>query len=522
MDRIRFLQYIGARYVPKFYINSQDPDSSEWEPNVDYEYMTWVSLPNGAMYLSKEDVPASVGSPVNNPRYWLTAGQFNAYIQQIQTEINDMKDGTVSGSLQYQINAIIDQINDMNDGTVSGSLQNQINTMNDGNAPGSLRNEIQANARDIATINTTTIPAAIRKFGAWTLERMAEMTVILIGDSWGVTQSGGVNNWCDLITPYFKKVYKAVAGGSSFDVYTGHTYSFKTQLAGVALDPGDVVDAIITIGGANYYEDGWSGAYVDYARTLYPDAEIVIGTNGPLEPSGPFYHRTEQIECEALAKGATVIRHLWQNVYKTPQSNWTSDFYHLLDYTNYVKNILSYLINGEFGVNYDRSGTVSVDTWGLDAIVNCFKDMNYTHYSRVGNKTELALICSKGASFNNANSQFTLTAGTDHLVAILNLPGGIFFPKMPGSGDTLADVGYIVDDNSYYTMFMVGSAANYGGKPRLYIKDKQSGVFNKTDIFSGNVLRLNVAVDSFAFTTPVLNSYINNVISFSGYQNITI
>lgn len=97
-------QYIGARYVPIFYVNSQNPNSSEWENNVEYEPLVWVSLPNGNMYLSKKTVPASVGSPASNPNYWMAAGQFNAYIQSLQDQINDMQDGTVPGSLQDQIN----------------------------------------------------------------------------------------------------------------------------------------------------------------------------------------------------------------------------------------------------------------------------------------------------------------------------------------------------------------------------------------------------------------------------------
>ena len=115
MNRQRFLQYVGARYVPKFYQNSQDPDSTLWESNVEYEYMTWVSLSNGNMYLSKDDVPASVGSPVDNPHYWLPAGQFNAYINSLQSQINDMNDGSVSGSLQNQINTLDTSLGSISD-----------------------------------------------------------------------------------------------------------------------------------------------------------------------------------------------------------------------------------------------------------------------------------------------------------------------------------------------------------------------------------------------------------------------
>ena len=117
-------QYIGARYVPKFYQNSLDPTSTEWEANVTYENMVWVSTQNGHMYLSKKTVPANIGTPAQNPEYWMEAGQFNGYIQSLQYQIDDMNDGSVSGSLQ-------NQIDEMNDGSVSGSLQNQIDEIDD-------------------------------------------------------------------------------------------------------------------------------------------------------------------------------------------------------------------------------------------------------------------------------------------------------------------------------------------------------------------------------------------------------
>lgn len=81
------VQYIGARYVPKFYVNSVD-GTTEWETNVTYEPLTWVSTPNGSMYMSKKTVPDNIGSPAQYSDYWLEVGQFNGYIQQLQDEID--------------------------------------------------------------------------------------------------------------------------------------------------------------------------------------------------------------------------------------------------------------------------------------------------------------------------------------------------------------------------------------------------------------------------------------------------
>lgn len=99
-------QYIGARYVPTYYKNSLDPDSTEWESNVSYEPLTIVTLPNQHSYISKQFVPATVGTPAENGAYWLDQGSESAYIEVLQQEIDDMKDGDVEGSLQAQINTL--------------------------------------------------------------------------------------------------------------------------------------------------------------------------------------------------------------------------------------------------------------------------------------------------------------------------------------------------------------------------------------------------------------------------------
>lgn len=269
MDNIRFLQYIGARYVPKFYVNSQNPDSSEWEANVDYEYMTWVSLPNGHMYLSKEDVPASVGSPVSNPRYWMTAGQFNAYIQQLQTEINDMQDGTVSGSLQNQIDT-------MNDGTAAGSLQNQINTI----------------SGTVATQGNTLTTLSVTVSGHTSdINRLKKKKIIFIGDSYmaGDGIGGTITNFVE----YFSN-YASLAGIDCdvyYNAYGGYGFKndeFKTLLENANIgteDPANITD-IIVLGGINdttlITTDSaafltYMRNFTSYAHTTYPNAKVRVG-----------------------------------------------------------------------------------------------------------------------------------------------------------------------------------------------------------------------------------------------------
>lgn len=83
-------QYIGARYVPKFYQNSVD-GSADWESNVVYDPLTYVTLSNGHMYISKKRVPATVGTPATNADYWLDIGSYNGFIEELQNQIDALE-----------------------------------------------------------------------------------------------------------------------------------------------------------------------------------------------------------------------------------------------------------------------------------------------------------------------------------------------------------------------------------------------------------------------------------------------
>ena len=76
-------QYIGARYVPKFFNGS---NGSEWVSNTQYEALTIVTR-NGNSYTSKIPVPASVGAPESNPDYWVSTGIYNQQIEVYRQEV---------------------------------------------------------------------------------------------------------------------------------------------------------------------------------------------------------------------------------------------------------------------------------------------------------------------------------------------------------------------------------------------------------------------------------------------------
>ena len=80
-------QYIGARYVPKFYENSDG--TAAWRSGVIYEPLTIVTY-NGNSYTSKKVVPATIGDPSSNPAYWVATGVYNEQIESLTESLDDI------------------------------------------------------------------------------------------------------------------------------------------------------------------------------------------------------------------------------------------------------------------------------------------------------------------------------------------------------------------------------------------------------------------------------------------------
>lgn len=82
------LQYIGARYVPKYYQNSLDPTSSEWEPGKVYEALIVVTYQDDS-YISKIPVPSNIGDPASYPAYWAKSSFNAAAVAALQEQVNE-------------------------------------------------------------------------------------------------------------------------------------------------------------------------------------------------------------------------------------------------------------------------------------------------------------------------------------------------------------------------------------------------------------------------------------------------
>lgn len=69
------VQYVGARYVPWFFVNPDD-GTDNWKAAINYEPLT-VVYDTDSYYISKIPVPAEVGRPALNSAYWINAGLYS-------------------------------------------------------------------------------------------------------------------------------------------------------------------------------------------------------------------------------------------------------------------------------------------------------------------------------------------------------------------------------------------------------------------------------------------------------------
>lgn len=81
-------QYVGARYVPKFY---QGTNGNEWDSGVAYEALTVVTYLNNS-YTSKKPIPARTITPNLDTEYWALTGNYNGMIGQLDNKIDNVEE----------------------------------------------------------------------------------------------------------------------------------------------------------------------------------------------------------------------------------------------------------------------------------------------------------------------------------------------------------------------------------------------------------------------------------------------
>lgn len=231
-------QYIGARYVPKFYEGVNN--SHEWASGVQYEPLTIVTYANNS-YTSKKPVPSTVGAPNLNPEYWANTGNYNAQV----------------GALTESVDALTGRVD-----TMEPALTEAVTVLDDEVLP-----KLTANDRT--------------------------RYVIAIGDSYGIDTA----SWSGWISQFIN-TWNA-QGGHAFGLGTGgagwvaapqgknYLQTLQAAASQVTGHEKDVTD-IVVLGGYNDASTDTTvanlnaamAAFRTYVKATYPNASVKVGFIG--------------------------------------------------------------------------------------------------------------------------------------------------------------------------------------------------------------------------------------------------
>lgn len=222
-------QYIGARYVIKIYENSTDPSSAEWEQG-NFEPLVMVTWQNGS-YLSKKEVPGTVGNPANNPDYWVQTGFYNGQIAALQQQID-----TINNSVIPAINNTISAIDVKTD---SNSMK---------------------------------------------LKNLPDRKILFIGDSYAGIDNGSGQNYVDIAATILGCDYVDVKHAGIGFTNINSQGTFLEYLQTVTSDRDTYTD-IVVCGGCNDYDTVANTkdaikTFCEYVFENFPNAKITIAHIG--------------------------------------------------------------------------------------------------------------------------------------------------------------------------------------------------------------------------------------------------
>lgn len=301
-------EYIGMRYVPIF------ADPVEWDSARNYESLTIVTY-QGASYTSRRPVPASI--PINDGRYWVLTGNYNAQIELYRQEVRAY-DGRITQAQSdasdalTQVGTVAGDVADLDDiltgygegDTVKAdisTLQGNINTLDTkvGTLPegetsvvGYVDGKTQEINTDLDDIETTLAgfsPSAPVKPYIDAAVAQQRKKMLVIGDSLsGSTYVAANARWCVLLAARLNAdlyVFQANGAGYAEPGVGGKTFQALLADAHTSTQFDDEgIDYLFIFGGTNDISEAMlpsaiSGAFDDTltaARGYFPNAKLYI------------------------------------------------------------------------------------------------------------------------------------------------------------------------------------------------------------------------------------------------------
>lgn len=415
-------QYIGARYVPKFFNNG---GSNDWVSGIAYEPLTIVTYLNNS-YTSVKPVPSNAGAPNVATEYWACTGDYSSIVSQLTGEVEDLSTA-VSGL----------------SGEVTG---------------------VKNRATALETYN-----------------QYLPTKVLCIGDSYGMKI---INNWCNYLKAYMgldaDHFTNKCTGSSGFIGNTG-VKTFYQQLT--EPEDKDTYTHIIIVGGFNdaYDSEGniQSNANMltainqcgTYIKANYPNAKVFLGCPAMAcnlgNPNRAAVMRTQISQMRNVysfygtQQGWAYMSALDYVLHDTAYFNTSDVTYECVFHPNgdggqnICRAILSYINGGELQINRAPSCTVAPED-GI-TITGTF------HEKQVNDKFA---IYTNGNTTITFGTPLTFAQSTNIVTLSSNFEHKIVYPKNDLTLNISAKVRTIYSDSS--SSYGVATLAFDGNSLKLW------------------------------------------------------
>lgn len=405
-------EYIGARYVPKFYDDGNG--GAEWTNTVTYEPLTVVQH-GGNSYTSRQFVP--VGIQITNTTYWLETGNWNSQVEQYRQEVLTFDDRI--DSAQDRADSAYTRAGTAltNAATADGKAVTAQNRADDAYT---LAQTAKTTADGAVSVNTTQN------------ERIAALeaggnikNIVAISDSWGDGWNGttNINSWI-----YYMKqnlasgttVYEAHEGGAGFAATGQHGHNFTALLQNLAnnqtTEVKNKVSIVIAGGGVNDATSTAANitngllAFCTAAKTAYPNAKILVGCISGMGKvqSVDVWNMQKVASSYMLGANKGGGSYVLNSEFAAVGSPWTSDGNHLTDYSE-----VGYYMAGAL-----TSGSIDVYKQGTAAFTPTLTDssISYGDTANVMVHNNMCEIVLQDHRFTFSTEKPSL--GWDHFVTI--------------------------------------------------------------------------------------------------------
>lgn len=270
-------QYIGARYVPQF------ADPIEWNIDSSYDALTMVTNLNNC-YISKKAVPRGIA--LNNSEYWVTTGQYNAYLEQLNQGLTNANNRI--SNLDTEFNGLNGEVENIK--TQNTQFNEQLNTLD---------TNVEANTGTIDAITA----------------REKTRYIVVMGDSFVVGTGGSTHALGNYISEMLGAEVKNYGyGGAGFIRKNTNGDDFlNAATESLTYENAQYVSDYIIVGGYNdlgllgtdnWNENSFVNAVknvVDKIRTVYKKANIYIAAMPTITSS---YNKDYITLCKWLETGA--------------------------------------------------------------------------------------------------------------------------------------------------------------------------------------------------------------------------